>query len=242
MARRGVRGGGGGGARGADGWQGGARPWLASSIRIAGALQAACEGSPKVKILSGDVFVRRKAWRLAEAPRLADMGHPLFWRATWAERLRGTRTPPTLRPHGSAQLLAYLTRFLFARPHLQEEWRSIGVQQSRGWVHYGELRAFERPQSAALVSGGCIAALRDGCRLTIPSTLPSQAQAPSRTKTLSAHCPSFRPTPRCLVGLPLSFRSPERLTPALSDPPAGAAYHAVQAHAQLPAATGGLGA
>ena len=90
MARRGVRGGGGGGARGADGWQGGARPWLASSIRIAGALQAACEGSPKVKILSGDVFVRRKAWRLAEAPRLADMGHPLFWRATWAERLRGT--------------------------------------------------------------------------------------------------------------------------------------------------------
>ena len=35
-------------------------------------------------------------------------------------------------------MLAYLTRFLFARPHLQEEWRSIGVQQSRGWVHYGQ--------------------------------------------------------------------------------------------------------
>ena len=59
-------------------------------LRLPYALQAACEGSPKVKILSGDVFVRRKAWRLAEAPRLADMGHPLFWRATWAERLRGT--------------------------------------------------------------------------------------------------------------------------------------------------------
>ena len=44
-------------------------------------------------------------------------------------------------------MLAYLTRFLFARPHLQEEWRSIGVQQSRGWVHY----AVHRPEQHILL-------------------------------------------------------------------------------------------
>ena len=80
--------------------------------------------------------------------------------AAGGERASGSGGGAARRAPTARRLLNGLVRFLTARP-AQAEWRGMGVQQSRGWVHY----AIHRPEPHIMLyrcapyaaSGGCAA-------------------------------------------------------------------------------------